>query len=308
MPRFQDFTFPSCSHLADIHVRACLPDTPVRATVQIAHGIAEYINRYDPFMEFLARHGFAVYGDDHLGHGQSVREERYGYVGDTNGWRTMLSDLRTLHDHITAAYPEVPHFLFGHSMGSFLARCLLIRSGDLFDGCILCGTGHPPKAMTMGARALAAIEIRRHGAGYLSPLLNSVMNTQYNNGYENPRTFCDWISSDPNRVDEYIADPLCGFVPSAGLMSEMLKGVSYMTAPRNLDRMPKDVPVYFISGADDPVGELGQGVIRAYKAFMKCGMEDVSLRLYPGQRHELLLDTKGEDAMVDVLNWIEQHT
>ena len=307
MSILQEHTFLSANKVNTIYVRSRLPEGPVRATVQIVHGLAEYIDRYDEFMSYLAEAGFAVYGNDHIGHGNSVHMDRWGYVGEQAGWNVMLTDMNTLSKDIKAAHPHVPHFLFGHSMGSFLARTYLIKYPDVHDGCVICGTGHPARAVTMGARALAAVEIKRHGPGYYSKLLDSVMNKQYNGGYDNPRTAYDWISSDPNRVDEYISDPKCGFVPTAGLIVEILKGLSFITAPRNIEKMSKDVPVYFISGAADPVGELSQGVIRAYKAFLKAGMKDVSLKLYPNLRHEIMLEVDRDEVMTDVLNWLEEH-
>ena len=304
MPQLKEFTFRSGNAVNNVYVRGWLPDGPVRGTVQLAHGIAEYVQRYDPFMQFLANEGYAVYANDHIGHGRSSLPNRLGYVGDSAGWNIMVGDMLTLHKTIAAGHPDCPHFLFGHSMGSFLARTFMIKYGELLSGCVLSGTGHPPKALTMGARALARVEVKRHGPGYYSELLNNVMNGQYNGGYENPRTPYDWISSDPSVVDAYIADPQCGYVPTAGLMSEMLKGVDYITSQRNIDKMPKDLPIYFVSGASDPVGELSAGVMRAYKAFLKVGMKDVSLKLYPGMRHEILNDVDRDEVMVDILAWL----
>jgi len=307
MAKFLEFTFPSCNGVDTVAVRSYLPDGPIRATVQLAHGIAEYIARYDPLMQFLAEEGYAVYGNDHIGHGNSARPNLMGYVGDTSGWNTMTGDMLALHKTIAEQHPHVPHFLFGHSMGSFLARTFLIKYGNQLNGCIICGTGHPPKAMIMGARALAAIEIRRHGAGYYSNLLDSVMNKQYNGGFDNPRTAFDWIAADPTAVDAYIADPLCGYVPTAGLLGEVLRGLDFITRQRNIDKTPKDVPLYLISGADDPVGELSQGVMRAYKAFLKADVQDVSLKLYPNMRHEILNDFCKTEVMEDILNWLNDH-
>ena len=304
MPQLKEFTFRSGNAVNNVYVRGWLPDGPVRGTVQLAHGIDEYVQRYDPFMQFLANEGYAVYANDHIGHGRSSLPNRLGYVGDSAGWNIMVGDMLTLHKTIAVGHPDCPHFLFGHSMGSFLARTFMIKYGELLSGCVLSGTGHPPKALTMGARALASVEVKRHGPGYYSELLNNVMNGQYNGGYENPRTPYDWISSDPSVVDAYIADPQCGYVPTAGLMSEMLKGVDYITSQRNIDKMPKDLPIYFVSGASDPVGELSAGVMRAYKAFLKVGMKDVSLKLYPGMRHEILNDVDRDEVMDDILAWL----
>ncbi len=307
MARLIEFHFPSADTTTAVYVRGFLPEGSVRGTVQIAHGIAEYIQRYDPLMEFLAHEGWAVYANDHIGHGKSAAPDRLGYVGERSGWSVMVSDLLSLHRTIAQQHPGVPHFLFGHSMGSFLARTFLIKYGNRLDGCILCGTGHPPKAMTMGARALAELEVRRHGAGYYSELLQNVMNGQYSSEYTSPRTPFDWISSDPGVVDAYMADPLCGYAPTAGLVSEVLRGVSFITNQRNVDKMPQDLPVFFISGAEDPVGEYTRGVIRAYRAFLKAEILDVSLKLYPGLRHEILNDVGKGEVMDDILDWLNAH-
>ena len=304
MSRFEEFRFPSADQSSSVYVRCCLPDGPVRGTLQLTHGIAEYIQRYDPLMQFLADEGWAVYGNDHIGHGQTA--QHLGYVGEHSGWSVMVSDMVTLHRTVVQRHPHVPHFLFGHSMGSFLARTFIIKYGSVLDGCILSGTAHPPKTMIMGAKVLAALEVKRHGAGYHSPLLQSVMNGQYNGGYDNPRTAFDWISSDPNMVDAYIADPLCGTVPTAGLVSEVLRGMLFITNRRNIEKMSPDLPVFFISGADDPVGELSHGVIRAYRSFLKAKVQDVSLQLYPGLRHEILNDVGKGEVMDDILCWLNE--
>lgn len=306
MSQLKEFSFPSVSERDEIYVRCRLPEGPVVGTVQIAHGISEYIGRYDGFMELLAGQGFAVYGNDHLGHGKSVTNGRYGYIGDQQGWDLLLGDLLQLHGLIVQTHPGVPHFLFGHSMGSFLARSFLIRQGELLDGCILCGTGHPPTVQLLGARALARVELLRRGPGQSSPLLDAVMNRQYNGGYANPRTDYDWISSDPERVDEYMADPLCGQPATVGLMQQVLDGMWEITRPKKIQNIPKDLPMLFIAGAEDPVGELGAGVRRAYEAFLQAGMEDVSIRLYPGLRHELLLEPGGGQALEDVSQWLQE--
>ena len=145
MSQLIERTFLSSNKVNIIYVRSRLPEGPVRATVQIIHGLAEYIDRYDDFMQLLTDAGFAVYGNDHIGHGNSVHMDRWGYVGEHSGWSTMLTDVHTLAQDIRADYPNVPHFLFGHSMGSFLARSYLIKYPDEHDGCIICGTGHPAR-------------------------------------------------------------------------------------------------------------------------------------------------------------------
>ncbi len=308
MQQLKEYTFGSNNGVSKIYGRSWHPDGPVRGTVQIAHGIAEYVERYDPFMQFLAQQGYAVFASDHIGHGRSVENaDELGYVGESSGWNVMVSDMLTLHEIAEKEYPNVPHFLFGHSMGSFLSRTFIIKHGEKLDGVILCGTGHQRQHMITGGRGLTNLEIRRHGAAYRSELLNKLMFGSYNDGFESPRTESDWLSRDTNVVDAYLADPLCGFIPSAGLVSELLRGLNFVTSAKNIERMPKELPVFFISGGADPVGENGKGVMRAYKSFMDAGMKDVQLKLYPGARHELLNETNREDVYHDVLNWLNEH-
>ena len=308
MQQLKEYTFGSNNGVSKIYVRSWRPEGPVKGTVQIAHGIAEYVERYDAFMQFLASAGYAVFANDHIGHGKSATNASdLGYVGESNGWNAMVADMLTVHELAAREYPDVPHFMFGHSMGSFLTRTFLITHGEVLSGAILCGTGHQLLPVIMGGRAVTNLEMRRHGASYRSDLLNKLMFGNYNDGFDEVRTSCDWLSRDPAVVDAYIADPLCGFVPTAGLVSEMLRGLNFITAKRNIDRMPKTLPVLFISGDADPVGEEGKGVLRAYKMFLDAGMSDVQMKLYPNARHELLNEVNRAEVYDDVLAWLTKH-
>ncbi len=306
MSRFTDFTFPSSNGKTDIHVRRCLPEGEIKATVQIAHGIAEHSRRYDDFASFLANKGFAVYTNDHMGHGESINENwPLSYFGESEGWEKAIADMKKLHDIASEENLGVPSFLFGHSMGSFLSRTYIIKHPKDFDGVILSGTGQQAKALVIGGKLMAKTEIKKQGAAYQSQLLNNLAFGSYNKGYESPRTGHDWLSRDSEQVDKYIADPLCGFVPSAGLFHQMMCGIDFITNTNNLRKMNPDLPVYFMSGDADPVGENGKGVRRAYASFLKSGMKDVSIRLYNGGRHEMLNETNKEDVYADILNCLE---
>ena len=307
MPSFQDFYFQSSTGRTSIHALKCVPDSKPRAVVQIAHGIAEHIDRYRPFMEFLADNGFVVAGNDHLGHGKSIRvPEEQGFFAEKDGWWRVVDDMDKLHDIMSNEYPELPYVLFGHSMGSFLTRTYLIKHPDKYDGVILSGTGHQSPALVLGGNAAASVMAKLNGAMGDGAKLDSLAFGTYLNKIENPRTKFDWLSRDTEQVDKYIADPLCGFVGKIGLYRDMMQGIKFITDKKNIAQMNKEKPVYFMSGDGDPVGDYGKGVVRAYKAFCDAGLHDVFMRLYPGGRHEMLNETNKEQVYQDILNWLNE--
>ncbi len=307
MPSFQDFYFQSSTGRTSIHALKCVPDGKPRAVVQIAHGIAEHIDRYRPFMEFLADNGFVAAGNDHLGHGKSIRvPEEQGFFAEKDGWWRVVDDMDKLHDIMSNEYPELPYVLFGHSMGSFLTRTYLIKHPDKYDGVILSGTGHQSPALVLGGNAAASVMAKLNGAMGNGTKLDSLAFGSYLSKIENPRTKFDWLSRDAEQVDKYIADPLCGFVGKIGLYRDMMQGIKFITDKKNIAQMNKEKPVYFMSGDGDPVGDYGKGVERAYKAFCDAGLHDVFMRLYPGGRHEMLNETNKEQVYQDILNWLNE--
>lgn len=306
MPSFSDFYFASNDGISKIHALRCDPDGEVRGIVQIEHGIADYIDRYRPFMEFLASHGFVAVGDDHLGHGKTASAPgSIGFFAERDGWKTVEYDMEKLRRIMSEQFPGLPYVLFGHSMGSFLTRTYIIDYPNNYDAVILCGTGHQNRAMILGGYLAAAAAVKLEGARTLGYKLNDIAFGSYCKGFKNPRTPFDWINRDEAEVDAYIADPLCGFVATNSLFRDMMGGVKYITDPKNIARINKDKPVYFMSGGADPVGENGVGVNRAYKAFCNAGIRDVFMRIYPEARHEILNELNKEDVFKDTLAWIE---
>lgn len=306
MPTLKEFTFPSGNGKTKIYVRCFLPEEAPRGIIQIAHGIAEHSARYDRFASYLADNGFVVYTNDHLGHGKSLADESdLGFFADNGGWEIVVDDMRKLHDIAADEYPGIPHFLFGHSMGSFLARTYIIYFRSGLDGVILSGTGQQAKVLVLGGKLLSSMEIKKNGGKYKSEMLNNIAFGKYNDGFETTRTISDWISRDEAEVDKYIEDPLCGYIPSASLFHDMMCGIDFITKAKNVQRMNKNLPVYFMSGDADPVGENGKGVLRAYKSFLAAGMKDVAVKLYHDGRHEMLNELNRDEVFKDVLNWIE---
>jgi len=290
-----------------IHACRWTPAGQPRAVVQILHGIAEFAQRYDAFAEYLTAHGFLVVAEDHMGHGQSINGEGIqGYFH--GGWFTAVEDSMQLMADTKAEYPDLPYFLFGHSMGSFMARTILSKYPDCgLAGAVICGTGWQP-AFALPALIKVVETICKKG-DETSPneKLQGLVFGGYNKKVEHPRTPFDWLSRDTKIVDAYIAHPLCGFTASAGLLREMMKGIHYIEQKENLQRMNRQLPVFFIAGGDDPVGSYGKGVQTCAEAFRKNGMEDVSVRIYPLCRHEILNEINREEIFEDILQWIEKY-
>ena len=306
MPTFKDFYFNSSTGKNKIHARMCVPDAEPRAIVQIIHGIAEYIDRYDEFMSFLADNGIIAVGTDHLGHGKSIEsEEQTGFFAYDNGWDYVVRDEEVLRLAMHENYPELPIIVFGHSMGSFMARTLLICYPDAFNAAIISGTGNQGAALVNGGLFMGNLVTGLKGAHHYSKFLNNLAFGSYNKIYDNPKTEYDWLSRDEANVQKYIDDPLCGFIPSCSLFRDMMTGVKFITNKKNLTAMNKDMPVYFMSGDMDPVGECGKGVQKAYNNFLEAGMKDVSIKLYPGGRHEMLNEINKDEVYTDILAWLD---
>ena len=302
-----EFYIPSSDGRTLIHVNQWTPGgRTITGVVQIAHGVAEYGGRYAPFARYLCSHGYVVVANDHLGHGRSVIEGcPMVYLGDEDGWRHVVDDMEALRRQVSRVFPDKPYFLFGHSMGSFLSRTHLICYPGVLDGCILCGTGHQSPVLIAGGKLIADREIRRLGRKAFSVKADKLAFGAYNQHFQPARTRFDWISANEANVDAYIADPLCGGDTTLGLFRDMLDGLSIITKQSQMNKMDKELPVLFISGDQDPVGDMGKGVEKAYRCFRKAGLRDVSMKLYHGLRHEILNETGRQYVYRDVLDWLE---
>lgn len=299
-----DFFYDSCG-AGKIHACCWMPEGEPKAIVQIVHGIAEFVERYDDFANFLNAQGFLVVAEDHMGHGKSITDGSIrGYFH--GGWFNGVEDTYRLLRDTMQKYPGVPYILFGHSMGSFMARTILAKYPDSgISGCVICGTGWQPRAALPALIKVVEGICKKTGETNPSDFLQKLIFGGYNNRIENPRTASDWLTRDESIVDAYVADPLCGFTPACGLLRDMMKGIHYVEQPKNLQQMKKHLPVLFIAGEEDPVGPYGKGVLRATKEFEKAGMVRVSTKLYPKCRHEILNELNKQEVYDDVRRWIE---
>lgn len=320
--RREEFSFPSTDGVHSIHATLWLPEGEPRAVVQIVHGIAEYVGRYDHFACYLARRGFAVCGDDHLGHGKTAaadtnpaladgtsakQDSKFGWFAAHDGWTLATGDEYRLRGLMGERFPGLPYFLLGHSMGSFLTRTYLCRYPGTVSGAILSGTGQEPAALVAGGKLLSSLIAKFKGSDSVSPLVHSLSLGAYNKQFAPNRTTADWICRDEAVVDAYMADPLCRFIPTVGLYRDMLGGLQYISGRRALSQMDPDTPVYLFSGDQDPVGQNGKGVKTVYGYFKDAGTKDLSMKLYPGGRHEMLNEINKDEVYADVLAWLEEH-
>ncbi|MFP8942107.1 alpha/beta fold hydrolase [Streptomyces fenghuangensis] len=275
-----------------------------RALVRIAHGAAEHALRYDRFARFLAGHGYAVAASDHRGHGATAEHTGgYGVVGES-GWRAVVEDLRAVGDRLRAELPGVPHVLLGHSMGSQLARDFAQEYGGELAGLILSGTFRSlPGAEPQGAVERLREEIDRGGRAAPSDFVPALFGS-FNDPYEH-RTGFEWLSRDEAEVDGYVADERCGFPFSAGLALDWVLGVRKVNDPRQLDRVPRDLPVHIAVGDQDPCHQGMTLVYELLEDFRYLGLRDLTWRAYGGARHEILNETNRDEVQADLLAWLD---
>ncbi|MFP8905066.1 alpha/beta fold hydrolase [Streptomyces atacamensis] len=275
-----------------------------RALVQIAHGAAEHALRYDRFARFLAGHGYAVVASDHRGHGATAEHTGgYGVVGES-GWRAVVEDLKAVGDRLRAELPGVPHVLLGHSMGSQLARDFAQEHGGGLAGLVLSGTFRSlPGAEPQGAVDRLREEIDRGGRAAPSDFVPALFGS-FNDPYEH-RTGFEWLSRDEAEVDRYVADERCGFPFSAGLALDWVLGVRKANDPRQLDRVPRDLPVHVAVGDRDPCHQGMTLVYELLEDFRYLGLRDLTWRAYEGARHEILNETNRDEVQADLLAWLD---
>ena len=304
MSRMTDFTVPSTVPGRTLHAFCCEPESEVRAVLQLSHGMVEFIDRYKPLAEYLAGQGIVVVGHDHLGHGGSIRTKAdYGYFAEPDGNRAVLDDLHAMTLRTKEHYPGVPYFLLGHSMGSFYARQYLCEYGQELSGAIIMGTGHQPKALVQFARSTCRALAAVHGWQYRSKLVANLSFMGYNKGLEG-RTTHDWLNRDAAEVDKYLADERCTFTFTLNAYYSMFSGILRLHDPAFLARMPKNLPLLFLAGTADPVGDRGKGVLRAIQSLKAAGVQNIRCKLYPGARHELLVETNRQEVFADIAAWL----
>ncbi|MBI9099668.1 MAG: alpha/beta fold hydrolase [Spirochaetaceae bacterium] len=305
------YTFKSEDY-RDISAVKWIPDddTEVIGAVQIIHGMAEHMERYDDFALFLNRKGFVVIGNDHRGHGKSLEAESdTGFFSEENGWEKALHDIRKVTLQLKEQHRELPIFIISHSMGSFFARDYISRWGDDINGVILSGTGNQKTFMVTVLQFLVKIEILFRGLRHRSTFFDNLSFGSFNKPFEPgaPTPF-EWLSRDRVQVDKYVDDPLCGFICTTAHFRDLAQGLKRVCDPSLYSQVPKNLPILLFSGDEDPVGGAkGQLVREVYENYRRVGISDVTMELNLGGRHESLNEIN-RDIVYDVfLQWLKVH-
>jgi alpha-beta hydrolase superfamily lysophospholipase len=287
-----------------INTNLWLPVTSPKAVIQIAHGMAEHSARYDRFARFLTKEGFAVYANDHRGHGLTIPAgQAPGHMADSDGWNKAVNDLFLLNQEIGSRHPGLPKVLLGHSMGSFLTQQYQAEFGESITAAALSATNGPPGALGKIGQAVSRLEKLRIGADGHSPVMAGMTFKAFNKAFKPNRTESDWLSRDETEVDKYVADPLCGFECSVETWIGMLDALTKIAGVEALSKMNKDMPIYLFSGTDDPVGKNTKGVRRLMSAYNEQNFKNVSHKFCEGARHETLNETNRDEVMSDFLDW-----
>lgn len=299
--------FDSTNGMYKVHGKIMKPiDPDVKGIIQISHGMCEYIDKYDDFAKFLIKKGFAVAGHDHIGHGDSVNTvSDRGFFGSKDGYKSMIEDLKSMNNIIKEKYPDRPIYLLGHSMGSLIARCFSAKYGDELAGLILCGTVGPQPLAKAGIK-FANLLVNQKGERYRSKMLYNISLDYANIKFLPAKTRYDWLSSDAEEIQRHIKDERSNFIFTVKGFSDLFHLVSLANSEMVIKTVPKDLKIIFMSGDEDPVGENGNGVQRAYELYQKLGLENVDIKLYPKKRHELLKEKNKEEIFEDIFNWINK--
>ena len=313
MGKQEVYTFNSKDGHSVIHCRKWLPDCEPVAVVQLVHGMVEYIERYDDFATFLTTKGYVVVGHDHIGHGHSVANEaELGVMTGAHPSEDMVEDIYTHYAMTRKAYPALPYFILGHSMGSYMLRKFLSdKTAYLEDlkGAVIMGTGQESAGTCNAGLAVIAILSLLKGKNYRSTFVRDMTYSKpykkydcYGKDYGN-----SWLSKNIQNVEKYYHDPLCTYTFTLNAYKGLVEATKYVGTKACVDKMRKGLPLLLVSGEEDPVGNLGAGTKAAADAFKNAGIKDVTLKLYTGDRHEILNELDREQVYDDIYKWFEMH-
>ncbi len=296
--------FKSADGLHGIYYVLYRPDSEPKGVLQIAHGMCEYIGRYDDFAAYLAKNGFVVCGNDHLGHGKSVDDEsELGWFADEKGWQKCVADMYKLTKLVKEEYPDLPYFILGHSMGSFMTRAYITKFHRELDGAVICGTGGGMPGVPALLTLVDGIS-KLHGSRYRSSTVNKMAFGMYNSRIDDVKTGYEWISRDEAIVEKYTNDPLCTYIFTLNGFENLAKVMWYVSNDKWFVTYPKELPTFIISGSADPVGDYGKGVLKVYNRLRIEGC-DTQLKLYSGARHELLNEINRDEVYDDIKAFLE---
>lgn len=302
----KEFFYKSQDGVSQIHGIKWIPDGEIKGILQVVHGMSEYVERYEPLAKALTKDGILVVGDDHLGHGKSVGEEQeFGYFCHEDPASKLVDDEAALTTLMKEEYKDVPYFILGHSMGSFIVRNYIAEYGNEVKGAIIVGTGMQPKMLIKLSKVIAKIATLTKGEKKKNYFINKLAFGSYTKRYDNVKTSSDWLSPDGKEVDNYLHDPMCGFVFTNNGFAALFELLDRLHDKKRLGNIPKTLPIIFFAGKDDPVGDYGEAIKKVVAEYKKLGIKQVDYKLYQGFRHEIL---NAKDGIVakDVSLWLQK--
>ncbi len=306
--RKSTFRFLSADKRTQIHAVKWEPEQgEIQAVLQISHGMIEYVERYEEFAGYLTDKGFMVVGNDHLGHGESVlSQDLWGYFAPEHGSDLVVEDLHQLRKRIQAEYPGIPYFMLGHSMGSFMLRKYLSMHGEGLSGAIIMGTGTQAdttvRAGKLICRVIALFRGWKHRGGFVEHQVFSGNSKKFAGEEEGA-----WLTKDKDIVRAYASEPRCTFQFTLNGFYNLFDTIYYINRPEHIDAVPKKLPMFFVSGEDDPVGDYGAGVRKAFETYVQAGIADIGMKLYPADRHEILNELDRAAVYEDIYGWLLGH-
>ncbi len=298
-----EYTFPSVNEIDTIHCREWAPEGTPKAVLLVVHDMAEHMGRYEDLASYMTENGILVVGHDQIGHGKSSAPEDRGYFGPKSGWLGMIYDVEEHRKVIASRHPGVPVFVLGNSMGSYIARIYMSEFGDDICGAVIMGTAGSRKTVKMEASLIEATR-KFKGDRFISPMAARLVFGHCLDRIPDHKTVCDWLTRDDEEVKRYMEDPACGFTFTAAGFSDLFRLLTYMGSERCYGDTVTDIPVLVISGEEDPMGSFGKGPEEYYEKMLSLGCGKISLKLYPGMRHDILHELGKEEVYADIRDFV----
>lgn len=305
----KEWFFPSSDKKTKIHAVEYRPSdsVSVKGIVQIAHGCSENAKMYEGLAVALAEHGFIVRANDHIGHGLSVAEgQKRTYLGERGSWKYPVKDIHTLRCMpVSDEEKRLPYIFIGHSLGAFMVREYLIRYGDV-DAAVISGSGTQPAFGVKLLQKVLESDIKKNGYDSDSESVQNLMMGANNRRIKGAKGLTDWLMKDPEARKVFSSGDDIGNRVTAGIFMELTNSMLFSQDKKNLQKMKKDIPLLFVAGKEDASVSFGKSVENVVKLYRKCGIKDVSYKLYDNCRHCIFQDYEKEQVIADVIKWIDQ--
>ncbi len=301
----KEMSFPSSDGRSSIHAQVYEPkDGAISGIVQISHGMIDYVGRYEELADYLTGHGFVVAGNDHLGHGGSVKETSdYGYFAPKDGYKLVIDDLYRMNKILKEEYKDAPVFLLGHSMGSFMARLYAVKYPESISGIIIHGTGGKNPLLTLGLGVIGFLKLF-FGDRHRSKLVTALAFGSYNSTFPKEEGINAWLTRDLGRVEGRASDEKTNFIFTLGGYRDLFKALGECNSKEWYSSYPQNLPTLIMSGDADPVGDYGKGTKEVYDGLSAAGVLNLRLKMYEGARHELFNEINREEVYSDILKWL----